>query len=162
MEKSASWVDSRLLVLWIALAMLTWGCGNATTDPDRYTAVGQSLQEKSQTVVIGINRLFPGQFQFRHVTIEDRPDRYNHRLMGDFTVSDGYTIEAFLMLRSDVAGIVAGEEIERIWRTGIRQSAAWEVGIPIAGKFTFVLDNRVGEKEWKSVTSNVVLPWDQF
>ena len=100
--------------------------------------------------------------ELRHVTLDDDPKRFNYHLSGDFSVSDGYSIEAFLMKREDVPEIVEGRDVERLWRTGVTQASSWEITMTQVGNYTFVLDNRVGEPEWKTVTTRLILSWDQF
>ena len=146
----------------LAVLAVAFGCGNTPTSSDRQTPIGQFLQRQFVTIVLGDNRLYPGQFQLRHVTVGDDPKRFNYHLSGDFSVSDGYAIEAFLMKREDVPEIVEGRDVERLWRTGVTRSSSWEITMPQAGNYTFVLDNRVGEPEWKTITTRLILSWDQF
>lgn len=149
----------RLLAALVSVALLS--CGDTPTS-SRQPLEGRFLVRQSLTIVLGINRLFPGQFQLRHLTVGDDPTRFNYRLEGSFTVSDGLRMEAFLMRREDVPDIVEGRPIQKLWQSGVLQTARFELALPISGEYTFVLDNRVGEAEWKSIDSRVVLTWDQF
>ena len=147
----------------LAVLALAFGCGGDTpTSSAGRVPTGPFLARQSVTIALGSNTLFPGQFQLRHVTLDDDPKRFNYHLSGDFSVSDGYSIEAFLMKREDVPEIVEGRDVERLWRTGVTQATSWEITMTQVGNYTFVLDNRVGEPEWKTVTTRLILSWDQF
>ena len=147
--------------LAIFLTLLVYGCGSDVPTESREPFISRIIVRKSETILIGLNRLYPGQFQLRDVSIAADSIRFNYFLSGSFEVSDGFSMEAFLMRKEDVPAIVAGEEVERVWRSGVANSAAWEFGVPQGGDYTFVLDNRVGEAEWKSITSRLVMSWDE-
>ena len=146
-------------ILFVILA-ITAACGTETPTADHVSVLVGELVRESKTVVLGINRLSPGQFQLRHVSVSFDSARSNYKLDGDFTVSDGFSIEAFLVKREDVPMLVDGGSVDRLWRTGVRREAEWALGMADEGEYTFVLDNRVGEAEWKSVNTRLVLSWD--
>ena len=149
--------------MWRCLILLVGvldACGSETPTSDRETVLAGEVDRKTKTIVLGINRLQPGQFQLRHVSVSMDSARFNYELEGVFTVSDGFSLEAFLMEREDATRIVRGQEVPRIWRTGVRNTSSWHIAMPTEGEYTFVIDNRVGEPEWKSVDSRVILSWD--
>ena len=126
------------------------------------TVLGGIVTQQRKTIVLGTNRLYSGQFQLRNIDAIVDSTRSNYRLEGDFTVSDGFALEMFLMHRRDVPAIVDGQEVERIWRTGLHRESELAYTIPLGGEFTFVIDNRVGEAGWKSVITRLVLRWDEL
>ena len=147
---------------FVGLCLILLACGSVPPTSDRDSFVAGVVTRKSDTIILGITRLFPGQFQLRHVSVAVDSTRFNYLLSGAFEVSDGFSLEGFLMRREDVPLIVDGQEVDRLWRSGGTNTTGFEFGMPTDGEYTFVLDNRVGETEWKSVDARLVLFWDEF
>lgn len=148
--------------LLIGILALVLGCGSEVPTADHGSFVSGVVVQRSKTIANGSHLLFPGQFQLRDVPVAADSVRFNYHLQGDFAVDDGYSMEVFLMHREDVPRLIDGHEIVPVWRSGLTQSATWAFGLPRAGDYSLVLDNRVGEAEWKSVTALAVLTWDEF
>jgi hypothetical protein len=138
------------------------GCIGETPTATRTTVSSQLFHRESKTIALGDNRLYPGQFQLRHVIVSEDPEQFNFKLSGDYTVLEGSSVEVFLMHQIDVQALIDGSEVERVWQSGVASSNAWEFTFVRPGAFMFVLDNRVGEAEWKTVRTRLILSWDQM
>jgi hypothetical protein len=147
---------------YFLLLTLVAGCVGETPTATRTTDSSQLFHRESKTIALGNNRLFPGQFQLRHVIVSEDPTQFNFKLSGDYTVLEGTSVEVFLMYQRDVQALIDGTRIERVWQSGVASSNAWEFSFVRPDSFTFVLDNRVGEPEWKTIRTRLILSWDQL